>query len=124
METGRIQVNVYTSRGKIPVADATVVIGRGDFDILALEVTNVSGQTGAIALPTPPMQQSNKPVKMLGYTTVNIWVEHPNFVRQRLENVQIFPNMDTIVPVELIPLGENQSSLVESTRQMMSVQDL
>lgn len=124
MDIGKLQVNVFTSRGKIPVADATVLISRGKNDVIALEVTNRSGQTREITVPTPPDSTSSLPTKGMVSTLVDVWVEHPNFVTQKLQNVQLFPDTVTILPIELQPLGEDASSLVEEVDVELSLQDL
>ncbi len=126
MDTGSMEIQVYTSRGRIPLEDASVVVlkpGEKD-EIIAIEVTNTSGFTRKIEIPTPSPVASTRPVKMQGFTSVNVWVEHPDFVTTLLENVQIFPNVDTKVPVELTPLEEGSSSL-EAERQLeLSQQNL
>lgn len=128
METGTIQVNVVASRGKIPVEDVTILLVRqgnnGKESVIALEVTNFSGQTRQIHLPTPSEDKSITPEEGIGYSLVDVWVEHPNFITQKIEGVQIFPDTDTILPVELYPLAEGESSLVGEEQTDLSVQDL
>lgn len=126
MEIGQILVKVYTSRGKIPISDATVVVRRmGEKDnIIALMTTDSNGHTGNIFLQTPSEENSIQPSDKMPYNLVDVVVEHPEFVTQVLEQVQVFPDIETILPVELEPLGENQSSLVEETEIQLSVQDL
>lgn len=123
MEVGKIQVSVYTSRAKIPVAHATVLL-RHRGKIIALQVTDASGKTALMSLSTPPESASTRPNKRLGYDLVDIWVEHPNFVTQKLMNVQVFPETESILPVELLPLGEDQSSLVELEVHELPTQNL
>lgn len=126
METGRIIGNVYTSRGKIPVKDATFLIrlpGMRD-EIIALAVTDSSGQTQELFVPTLEVEKSTQPGEKVAYALVDVVVEHPEFVLQVLENVQVFPGIDTLLPVELQPLSEGGSSLVEESDISLSVQDL
>lgn len=126
MEIGQIRVQVYTSRGKIPVSDATVLVrqkGEKDY-IIALMTTDSNGLTGNIFLNVPDEENSIHPSKMVGYSLVDVVVEYPQFVRQIFENIQVFPMVETILPVELLPLGENQSSLVEETDIVLPNQDL
>lgn len=126
MKTGSIQVNVYTSRGKLPVVDATVLlVEKGEKDhVLAIEVTNQSGNTREISLPTPEMLGSIRPTRMRGFGLVDVWVEHSDFISKKIEGVQIFPEVATQLPVELLPLGEGRSSLVEETLVELPVQNL
>lgn len=128
METGTIQVEVFTSRGKIPVADATVLMSipkeGGKEEVVALEVTNPSGFTKVITLPTPSIEESIEEGFGEVATLLTITVEHPSFVSQKLENVQVFPQVDSVLPVEMEPLSENESSLVEETEIFLPEQDL
>lgn len=128
METGTLQVNVMTSRGKIPIPNVTVLIVlpelNGKETVIALEVTNFSGQTREIILPTPSEEQSVTPEEGRGFSSVDVWVEHPDFLTQKIEGVQVFPDTTTILPVELYPLAEGESSLVGEEQTELSVQDL
>lgn len=128
MNLGNIQVLVYTSRAKIPVPDATILMmelkEQEKNTLLALEVTNTSGYTTTVQIPTPDETNSTSPTENLPFTILDIWVEHPLFISQKIEGVQLFPDTETILPVELLPLLENQSSLVEETTVDLPMQDL
>lgn len=126
METGSIQVRVFTSRGKIPVADATVVFLQAEEKdkIIALEVSNRSGMTRVIGISTPNLDESREISEGIGFSLIDVWVEHPEFVSQKLKDVQIFPQRESILPVELIPLSENESSLLDFQQTIFSEQNL
>lgn len=128
MEEGTIQVRVYSSRAKIPVVDATILIKQHILQekdyIVALEVTNTSGYTRKIKLPTPHEEASTSPTEEPVSTLLDIWVEHPSFVTQKIEGVSLYPDTNTRLPVELVPLGELESSLVEETQVELSTPDL
>lgn len=128
MEEGTIQVRVYSSRAKIPVTDATVLIKHHILQekesILALEVTNTSGYTRKVTLPTPTEDASTSPTEEPVSTLLDIWVEHPSFVTQKIEGVSLYPATNTLLPVELFPLSEGASSLVEETQVELSTPDL
>lgn len=141
---GQLQVTVITSRAKIPVAQATVLITQYFQDkqdsqayrLLALAVTNESGNTPILTLPTPPEEDSISPTSTAGenfektsggtsgYSLVDLWVEHPDFVRQKLEGIQIFPQVTTQQSVLLHPLAQGTSSLVAQEELELPVQDL
>ncbi len=112
MENGQIQIQVFTSRGKIPVPDASILIRQGR-EIFALDVSNASGWGRQIQIPVKGEKdpQGVSPP----YTLVEILVEHPNFISQNIGNVKVFPGTESLLPVELIPLAEDESSLVETT---------
>ncbi len=130
MEQGQIQVSAITSRAKIPVADATVVItGQKNTPqepdtIYGVAVTNQSGVTPILAIQTPPTSASTSPVKRRGYALLDIWVEHPGYITQKIQGVQVFPGIQTQQSVLLIPLAEGQSSLVEQTKVTLPTQEL
>ncbi len=130
---GQLQVNVITSRAKIPVTEATVLITQGEESpshsakkdtIIGISVTNQSGNTPILTIPTPSTVASTTPANQQGYTLVDLWIEHPDFITQHLKGVQIFPETKTLQSVLLIPLAEGQSSLVEETILQLSEQDL
>ena len=54
---GRLVVQVYTSRAKLPVVDATVVVTQrgegGKYKLLSVQATDSSGMTQPISIPTP-----------------------------------------------------------------------
>lgn len=128
MKLGSIQVLVYTSRAKIPVPNATILMMETKENqkdtIFAIEVTNTSGYTTTVQIPTPEEESSTSPSPQSPATLLDIWIEHPDFIAQKIEGVQLFPDTETILPVELLPLIEHQSSLVEETIVDLPTQDL
>ncbi len=123
MHDGQLQVEVYTSRGKIPISGATVLFYRGK-EIFALEISNASGNTKKISIPTPAPESSQEVGGENPFTAIDILVEHPSFLSQTVENVQVFPETFSILPIELLPLAEEESSLVEEREFILSEQDL
>ncbi|MFI3253481.1 MAG: hypothetical protein R3Y63_03965 [Eubacteriales bacterium] len=111
MKTGKIQIQVFTSRGKIPVSDATILVKEGR-EVIALDISNTSGKSRIIEIPVTRNQdpQGVSPP----YTSLEVWVEHPDFISQMIEHVKVFPDTESILPVELLPYQEDGSSLVES----------
>ena len=41
----------------------------------------------------------------------NVWAEHPGYTMLEAEGVQIFPGVETVQDMELIPLPRGQNSL-------------
>ena len=93
-EQGTVVVRAYTSRAQIPVTGATVAVTHpsagGKHLLVALRVTDESGHTQPVTLPTPPAAES----------------EHPDFQMLHVENVQIFSGVETLQDAELLPLPE------------------
>lgn len=133
MELGQLQVNTITSRAKIPVAEVTVLVTQGaqqpeispkKDQILGIAVTNYSGNTPILSIPAPPLPASTTPAKRQGYTLVDLWVEHPDFITQKILGVQIFPGIHTLQSVLLLPLPQGDSSLVAQTQVELPTQPL
>ena len=63
-EQGTVVVRAYTSRAQIPVTGATVAVTHpsagGKHLLVALRVTDESGHTQPVTLPTPPAAESEQ----------------------------------------------------------------
>jgi hypothetical protein len=130
-ENGRLTVRVYTSQAQIPVEGATVVVTQteadGKYRLLSVQVTDDSGQTAPIVLPTPPAAESESPGASptgQAFTLCDVWAEHPGFAMLVVEDVQIFPGVETEQNMVLSPLSEGQSSLTQTDVQQTPAQDL
>ena len=62
-DTGRLQINVTSTLGLIPIENATVTISYTGIPDVAIErlTTDSSGQTQTIDLPAPPFEYSQQP---------------------------------------------------------------
>jgi len=117
-EKGILRVRVYTSVAQIPVESATVVVtragDRGRHELLSVQATDRSGLIRPVSIATPDAGESTAPNGEQNgrpYALCSVWAEHPGFAMLRVEGVQIFPGVETVQHMELIPLGENESSL-------------
>ena len=115
---GTLRVRVFTSNAQIPVEGATVVItGMGEnekHNLISVQITDRSGLIRPVAIQTPISGESTSPEGMNGglpFTLVGVWVEHPGFAMLQMDGVQVFPKIETVQDVELVPLGEGESSL-------------
>ncbi len=125
----QLQVRVYTSRAKIPVTDATVVVTQGTpqgtFRLLTIQKTDSSGYTKAIPVPAPPLENSIEPdPDGRVFTTCDVWAEHPDFIMLVAEGVQLFPDTFTVQPMRLVPLTEGESSLANTEVNEITPQNL
>lgn len=128
---GTLRVRVYTSNAQIPVEGATVVVmGReknGKQSLMSVQITDRSGLTQPIRITTPDAEESTQPDGVDGgvpFTTCTVWVEHPGFAMLQMDGVQIFPQVETMQDVELIPLGEGESSLQRRGVRTTTAQNL
>ena len=124
-QSGTLFVRTFVSRAQLPVPDATVIVSKAEPDgrqkLLAIRKTDESGVAGPIALESPERAESLSPdhngAPFSSYTLV---VEHPNYLLEVFENLQIFPGVETVQDVALIPIaveGRDKSDLTIVTPQ-------
>lgn len=121
--TGRLTVRVYTSQAQIPLECATVVVTapgeRGKRKLLSVQATDSSGRIRTIELDTPALGESTAPGGLPGNSgpcaLCDVWAEHPGYMMLKMENVQIFPGVETVQDMELMPLPQNQCGLQHRT---------
>ena len=107
---GYLLARVFTADANIPVEDATVTVTQpspdGLTELLALWLTDESGKTQSIAIPTPDPAASQAPSPERPFSLVNITAEHPLYERIVVTDVQIFPNTVSEQILQFIPLNE------------------
>ena len=126
---GRLVVRVYTSRAELPIVDATVVVTQrnqdGKYKLLSVQATNSSGMTQPITIPTPLLGESTHPGAPLPpFAICDVWAEHPRYAMLLVEGVQIFDGVETLQDMELEPLTEGQSSLLQNSIRDIPGQNL
>ena len=105
---GGLKVQVSTARGTFPVANALVEVTK-EFDgverVLYKNVTNPSGIVEGMALPALPVgySQQESTAESSG-TQYQVSVFHPAFMPLRLNTVEVYDGIETILPVALEPL--------------------
>lgn len=132
METkgkGKLVVRVYTSQAELPVEDATVVVTQkspdGKYKLLSVQATDSSGTTQPITIPTPLLGESTHPgAQVPPFAVCDVWAEHPGYAMMLVEGVQIFDGVETLQDIELEPLTEGQSSLLQNSIRDIPGQDL
>lgn len=104
---GYIQVKAYTSRAQIPVEDVAVSVLDDDGKLLALRVTDQSGNTTPIVVKVPNASNSQSPdTGKAGFTTVNIYARAENYEQVLARGVQVFEDVVTLQELSLVPLSE------------------
>lgn len=131
MKIGTLMVRVYTSQAQIPIEGATVVVtgqdAAGRQTLISVQSTDSSGEIKPIRIETPEPGESTQPNGLHGgvpFTLCTVWAEHPGFAMLQMEGVQIFPGVETIQNIELIPLAEGQTSLQQRDVRDISAQNL
>lgn len=105
---GYLQTHVFTSRANLPIPNAAVSVLRlqpdGKRELIAFQLTDSSGNTPPIPIPTPDASMSLNPAQPGGFSDVTISVDYPQYERVLVENVQIFPGVTTLQDIQLLPM--------------------
>lgn len=108
-EKGSLIAQVYTARMAIPVEGVSVTITTDDIDrpeIIAYRTTDLNGRTQPVELVTPDIGLTLTPSPETGFTTCNVQLDHPNYYSVLVEHVQVFPEIESIQQMEMVPLEE------------------
>ncbi len=107
---GYLQVRVSTAQSALPLENVLVVIrsnaDQGD-EIVSTVVTDRSGLTPRIALPTVPRKMSEVPGNPHPFYTYHIEASKEGYYNQFYQNVPVFDEISAVQSVEMIPLPQN-----------------
>lgn len=114
-EFGTLMIRVYTSKAQLPVEDATVVVTReargNKYELIMVQSTDRNGMLPPISVPTPPKWESTEPVPgMKPFAVCQVWAEHSGYAILMVDGVQVFPGVETIQDMPLLPLSEGETS--------------
>lgn len=104
---GTLLVRVSTAGIFLPVEGADVRIhgaAEENQNVRYFLTTDRSGLSERISLPTPPRALSMTPGNRPGFSNYDIEVFKTGFYPAIFRNVPLFPGVNSIQPVELIPL--------------------
>lgn len=124
-QNGSLIVRVFVSRAQLPIRGATVITALREPDgkqkLLSIQTTDESGIAGPISLPAPEQIESDSPnPSQSPFSSYTLVVEHPNYQLAVFENLQIFPGVETVQNVAMIPLSipeDDRSNLTIVTPQ-------
>lgn len=104
--TGTLKISVTSSLGYLPVPGANVTITfTGDpGSTISTQVTDSSGQTGIITVPTPSLSYSLTPDQPQPYSEVSIEVTAPDYESVLVSGTQILPGELSLQTIRLKPL--------------------
>ena len=130
--TGTLSVRVYTSQAQIPLEGATVGVAapgeEGKWKLLSIQCTDSSGKINTIQIDTPVPAESTSPNGLPGdgapCALCSVWAEQPGYAMLQVENVQVFPDVETVQNMELIPLPQGLCSLQQRDERDIPVQNL
>lgn len=103
---GGLRIQVTSTLGMIPIADATVTIFYADNPDSPIQTltTDISGQTPVIELPAPPIEYSLEPGSPRPYSEYTIQISAPSYETVVISGSEILPDVTSIQPVEMPPL--------------------
>ena len=105
--SGMLVVSVFTANQLYPVVNAQVSVTDENSDVvLDSSTTDRSGRTTQFTLSAPSASMSQEPTSAIPFAEYKVRVTHPDFFEAIIENVQIFGNVLTQLPVNLVPLPE------------------
>ena len=119
MAEGYIIAQVYTSRGVIPIKDASVNVTQEKDNkrvLVGVRKTDENGKTTPITVKAPDEELSLLPGLGTPFAVCDIQIEHPNYYTIFIKDVQIFANITSIQNAAIIPIeeGVNTKNAVET----------
>lgn len=124
-QTGTLLVRVFLSRAQLPISNAMVIVSLTENDgrqrLLATRLTDESGVAGPITLVAPAESGSLTPGNgSAPFYRYNLVVDHPGYQLAVFHDLQIFPGVETVQDVPMLPLadeGRTESDLTTVTPQ-------
>lgn len=127
LATGYLSTRIYTTRIELPVSNATVsVVAKNSEDkytLVGVRISDQNGKTSAIPIETPALVDSLTPDVSPAYALVDIWVEHPNYKLMEIRDVQIFPDVESVQEIALLPLTRSQIDFSGTTQIRLGQQE-
>lgn len=106
VSTGRLVFYLTRISTSIPVPNAQIIVTTTEEpdQILYTLVTNSSGQSEVLELPTPPFSYSQSEDNPRPYATYNFTIYAEGYEPITIQAGEVFPAVTSIQPVELIPI--------------------
>ena len=109
-EEGRLYARAFTAGGALPVEGVLVRIRSADEENRGFErsfLTDRSGLTPSVSLPTPPKSLSaQEGATENPYALYDVEVLAEGFYKKEFYNVAVFSGVESVLPVQMIPLGD------------------
>jgi len=106
---GSIITRAATAGGAIPVSGVTVLVLQrrtGISALLGVRTSDAEGKTTPVQVETPEKALSEAPSELKSWTDCDVIAEHPDYERVVVENVQVFPDTQTVQTFRMIPREE------------------
>ena len=127
-QTGSLIIRAFTSQAQLPVSGATVIISSpaedGRRKVLSIQTTDESGGTKPFTLEAPDKDLSMSPGGAAPFSNYALVVEHPEYYLATFEKLQVFPGVETVQNVPLIPLPQPAGDDVTAAPVVITPQPL
>lgn len=127
-QTGSLVVRAFTSNAQLPVSGATVIISAPDEDgrrkVFSIQTTDESGGTKPFQLAAPDQSLSESPGGAAPFSDYSLVVEHPEYYLATFEKLQVFPGVETVQNVPLVPLPQPAGSDINAAPVIVTPQPL
>lgn len=104
-DIGNLRVEVFAANRAIPIANAMIRVRNMDNnELVAVLVTNSSGNTTRFELPAPDRSLSTQPGSVHPFVNYLVDIRADGYIPQSDLRVQMFGGIESILPVNMIPL--------------------
>lgn len=105
-ETGLLSISILSTIHNNPIQNATVTVSfTGDPESPVEQLmTNESGQTGNLELPTPPLAYSMQPNEPQPYSEYTIHVEAPDFETVDVSGSELMSGTESLQTIHMNPI--------------------
>ena len=107
-DKGYFRANVRSTLGSRPISGARVQIAdiNNPENIIEEVLTDTSGQTEAVELPTPPIEYSLNPSAQMPYSIYNIRIIAPGFETVEISGAEVLPEQTAFQDTSLLPMND------------------
>ena len=105
-DSGTLRIETFTANRAIPIGDAVIRVKNGESNrLVAVFVTDSSGNTQSFTLPTPDRALSETPEAVRPFVNYLVDINAQGFTPQTNLPVQMFGGTESYLPANLIPLN-------------------
>jgi len=110
MATGTLKIFATTGAGTVPVAGASYAIKDKSGNVLFSGITNENGESLVYSLDAPSRELTLEPNPFgpRPFSVFDIYISKPGFATINIIDVEVFDGIDSIQPVEMIPVVEGE----------------
>ena len=113
-EKGTLTFQVYAAQMAIPIPNASVTVAASGTPtpvLIAHRTTDENGKTAPIEFFTPDTALSTAPNEIRGYALADVQLSHPGYYDVIVRGIQVFPGINSLQQIEMIPLPEFATDL-------------